>query len=282
MARRLNAPLQTEPVAPLAAWARHLALFGALAALVSIAIVRFGILEPRPAIATFVGALGLAILSILVAVLGFASIWRNGTRGFGHIALAILIAIATLAYPAYLATRFRTLPAIHDITTDPIDPPKFETLARLRNIGEANPAVYAGLYSAEQQQKAYPQIEPLFSDATPAQAFDAAVALATKRKWSVVDIRKPQPRVPGSIEAVARTPIMGFRDDVAIRISVDGEGSRIDMRSSSRYFKHDLGANAARVQSFLSDLGEILDAVRPEPAREAPKKPQPARPSARR
>lgn len=283
MARRLAAPLQTEPVAALAAWSRQLALFSALATLVSIAIVRFGILEPRPAVATFIGALGFAVLAIVAGIFGFASIWRNGTRGLGHIALGTLIAIAVLGYPAYLATKLRKLPAIHDITTDPIDPPKFEVLARLRSVGGANPAAYAGLYSAEQQQKAYPKIEPAISDASPQQAFDAAMAIVTKRKWSVVDVRKPQARVPGHIEAVARTPVMGFRDDVSIRIGGDGEGSRTDIRSSSRYFTHDLGANAARVQSFLDDLTERLDALRPEPAAEAqPKKPQGAKRPAKR
>ena len=37
-----------------------------------------------------------------------------------------------LAYPAYLGLQYRKLPPIHDITTDPIDPPRFEALARLR------------------------------------------------------------------------------------------------------------------------------------------------------
>jgi uncharacterized protein (DUF1499 family)/uncharacterized membrane protein len=273
MARRLKAPLQNEPVATPAALARHLAIFAAIATLFSIVIVRFGIFEPRPAIATFLGALAFAGLSILVALLGFVSIWRHGTRGFGHIALAILIAVLILIYPAYLTTKFRSLPPIHDITTDPIDPPKFETLARLRGVGGANPAAYAGLYSAEQQQKAYPNVEPILADATPAQAYDVVMALIVKRKWSVVDARKPQPpRNVGHIEAVARTAIMGFRDDVAIRIKPDGGGAKIDMRSSSRYFTHDLGTNASRLIAFIEEANERIEALRPEPGAE-PKKP---------
>lgn len=272
MARRLAAPLQIEPVAPLAAWSRHLAIFAAVATIVSIIIVRFGILEPRPAVATFIGALGFAVLSILVGLLGFASIWRHGTRGLGHIALAVIIALAVLAYPTYLASKYRKLPPINDITTDPIDPPKFEVLARLRNVAGANPAAYAGLYAAEQQQKAYPKLEPAVFEATPVQSYEAALAIVTKRKWNIVDARKPQGRIPGQIEAVARTPVMGFRDDVVIRIKPDTEGSRIDVRSASRYFQHDLGANAARVQALLEELSERLETVRPPS--EEPKKDQ--------
>ena len=156
MARRFSAPYQTEPVSSLATWARNLALFSLIAVVVSIMIVRFGFLEMKPALATFFGALALAGLSILVGLAAFAAIWQNGSRGMGRILLALLIDAAILAYPAYLALQYRKLPRIYDITTDSIDPPRFEALARLRAGDGTNPAVYAGLYSAEQQRDRLP------------------------------------------------------------------------------------------------------------------------------
>src|ERR1700741_3599656 len=159
MDRRFSAPYQSEPVSSLASWARNLAVFSVVAVVVSILIVRFGFLEMKPALATFFGALGLAGLSILFGLAGFGAIWQNGSRGTGRILFACVIAAIILAYPAYPALQYRKLPAIHDITTDPIDPPRFEALARLRNGEGANSAVYAGLYSAEQQRLAYPDIE---------------------------------------------------------------------------------------------------------------------------
>jgi hypothetical protein len=87
-----------------------------------------------------------------------------------------------------------------------------------------------------------------------------AVALVQKRKWLVIDERPPQPpRRIARIEAVARTPIMGFREDVSIRIAPDGEGSKIDIRSSSRYFESDLGSNAARVTKLIEDINAAVD-----------------------
>jgi glutamate dehydrogenase len=74
----------------------------------------------------------------------FAAIWQNGSRGMGRILVALILDIVILAYPAYLAYQYRKLPPIHDITTDPIDPPRFEALARLRSGEGANSAVYAG------------------------------------------------------------------------------------------------------------------------------------------
>ena len=269
MARRFSAPYQSEPVSSLATWARNLAVFSLVAVLVSIVIVRFGFLEVKPAMATFLGALACAGLSILTGLAAFVAIWQNGSRGMGRILLAFMISAVVLAYPAYLGLQYRKLPKIHDITTDPIDPPRFEALARLRGGDGANPAVYAGLYSAEQQRLAYPDVETVELEVPAQRAYDVTLALVNKRKWRVVDERPPQPRRDGRIEAIAQTLIMGFREDVTIRIKPDGEGSRIDIRSSSRYFESDLGSNAARVTKLIEDINTAADQAKP-----AVKKPQ--------
>ncbi|MGY8707817.1 DUF1499 domain-containing protein [Bradyrhizobium sp. 18BD] len=271
MARRFSAPYQTEPVSSLATWARNLAVFAVVAVVVSILIVRFGFLEPKPAVVTFFGGLAIAVLSILFGLAGFASIWQNGSRGMGRILIAFLINGAVLAYPAYLALQYRKLPAIHDITTDPIDPPRFDALARLRSVDGANTAVYAGLYSAEQQRHFYPEIEPIELEIPVDRAYAIALQLVHKRKWLVIDERSPQPpRRIGRIEAVARTPIMGFREDVSIRVVPDGDDSRVDIRSSSRYFDSDLGSNAARVTKFIDDLNTAADADALKPVKKTP------------
>ncbi len=276
MARRFSAPYQSEPVSSLATWARNLAVFSVVAVVVSVAIVRFGFLEVKPALATFFGALACAALSILTGFAAFVAIWQNGSRGMGRILLAFLISAAVLAYPAYLGLQYRKLPKIHDITTDPIDPPRFEALARLRSADGANPAVYAGLYSAEQQRLAWPDIETVELEVPALRAYEVTLALVNKRKWRVVDERPPQPRRDGRIEAIAQTPIMGFREDVSIRIRPDGEGSRVDIRSSSRYFESDLGSNASRVTKLIEDINSAADQAKPAVKKpQAPAKAQP-------
>jgi hypothetical protein len=99
----------------------------------------------------------------------------------------------------------------------------------------------------------------------------------TKRKWHVVDARPPQGTAPrdGLIEAIARTPILGFRDDVAVRVRPTQEGSRIDIRSASRYGRHDLGTNAQRVRALIEDIDTVLATPVPEKKQAPPKLPQP-------
>jgi uncharacterized protein (DUF1499 family) len=279
MARRFSAPYQSEPVSGLASWSRNLAVFSVVAVLVSIIIVRFGFLEIKPALATFFAALAFAGLSILLGLAGAVSIWQSGSRGIGRIMLAFLINAALLAYPAYLALQYRKLPPIHDITTNPIDPPRFDALARLRTGDGANTAVYAGLYSAEQQRIAYPDIETVELEISVQRAYEIALQLVTKRKWLIIDERAPQsPRGIGRIEAVARTPIMGFREDVSIRVTPDGEDSRVDIRSASRYFESDLGSNAARVRKLIDDLNTAAETANLKPVVKKPPLPTPKTP----
>jgi uncharacterized protein (DUF1499 family) len=274
--RRFSTPYQKEPVSALATWARRLAGFSLVATLTSILVIRFGFLDFKPALATFFGSLACAGLSILIGFAAFAAIWQNGSRGMMRILMALVLDALILAYPAYLLYKYKTLPPIHDITTDPIDPPRFDALARLRAGDGVNSPAYAGLYSAEQQRVAYPDIEPISLDVSPQKAYDILLAMVTRRKWLIIDERPPTPpqRI-GRIEAVARTPVMGFREDVSIRVVPYDEGSRVDVRSSSRYFEHDFGSNAARITKLTDDLNEIIDNAKPEKKMLAPVTPQP-------
>jgi uncharacterized protein (DUF1499 family) len=268
MARRR---LSEEPMSELAIWARRLALFSLAAAVLSVIIVGSGLLEVVPALATFGGALVFAAAAIILSLAAFVVIWKDGLDGFGSALLAMVIGVGLLIYPAYLGARAFRLPAISDVTTDPADPPRFEQIARLRSP-DANSIAYAGAAVAEKQRAAYPDIEPLVVTTTALQTYEAALAVITKRKWLVVDARAPQAgRREGHIEAVARSPIMGFRDDVVVRVRPDGNGARLDARSASRYGSHDFGGNATRIRSLLEDIDDTLG------SEAAVKKAQPAK-----
>jgi uncharacterized protein (DUF1499 family) len=261
-----------EPPSQLAIWARRLAIFSLLVAVLAIGIEQWGALGIIPVLVTFGAALALAVFAILVAVAAFVMLWINGGPGAGAAVTGVIISLMLLGYPGYLGYRAYTLPAIKDITTDPIDPPRFEVVARLR---PPNTSDYPGLATAELQKDAYPDVEPLLVKVAPAVAYDDAMKIITKRKWRVFDSRPPQPGREGHIEAIARSPIMGFRDDVVVRIRPARDGARIDARSASRYGYTDFGANAARVEALLDDIDDLAGIPeRPKPVK-PPVKPDP-------
>src|ERR1700685_4618973 len=156
MARRR---LAEQPKSRLAIWARRLALFSLAATLVAVVIVRSGALDIVPALSTLAGALVLAAVASMLAFAAGIAIWREGIRGIGEAVTGLLIGVALIVYPLYLGVKAYRLPAIYDITTDPIDPPRFEAIARLRPR-DSNPVTYARLYPAEQQRVAYSDIAP--------------------------------------------------------------------------------------------------------------------------
>jgi uncharacterized protein (DUF1499 family) len=277
MARRST--FGDEPKSRLAIWSSRFALFALAVAALSIVIVRSGLLEIQPALATFASSLVFAGLAILLSFSAFIAIWRQGLSGLGSAILGLFLSLLLLAYPGYLGYRAARLPAISDITTDAANPPRFEALARARPPDRND---YPGAATARAQQAAYPDIAPLQLGTPVRLAYDVTLALITKRKWHIADARPAAAgRRDAVIEATMRTPIMGFRDDVVIRISPNGQGARVDIRSASRYGFHDFGANAARVRSLLEDIDDAVGSA-PEPRPEPKIQPAPKRAPARR
>ena len=80
-------------------------------------------------------------------------------------------------------------------------------------------------------------------------------ALAAELEWRV---RSGSPRQNGpgewTLEASAKTRVMGFVDDVIVRVTDEGESTYVDMRSASRFGARDFGANARRIADFMNAL----------------------------
>ena len=85
-----------------------------------------------------------------------------------------------------------------------------------------------------------------------AAVWQAALQIAQKtRGWTVT---ASDPRA-GEIVAEALTPVWRLVDDVWIRISLDEDGQTcVDVTSSSRTARGDLGTNARRIARFLQTL----------------------------
>jgi uncharacterized protein (DUF1499 family) len=179
------------------------------------------------------------------------AVLRDPTAGGRRAAWgALTVAALTLIGPAVTIAGARGAARIHDITTDPADPPRFEQLARLRPR-DANPLEYTR-EKAEAQRAAYPEVEPLVIRASPPAAFERALTVAGDLGWEIVAMDRPE----GRIEATHSTFWMGFTDDIVVRIRPVSDGSRVDIRSVSRVGIGDAGKNAARIRSFLERMAE--------------------------
>lgn len=188
------------------------------------------------------------IAAALLALLFLLILRPRGTT-LTALGLALLLGAITAALPWQQRRTARTVPPIHDITTDLGDPPEFVAILPLR-AGAPNSAEYEGEVIAAQQRAAYPDIAPLFLETTPAAAFTQALDAARAMGWEIVAADSGA----GRIEATATTRWFGFKDDVVVRITPDGSRTRVDVRSVSRVGRSDVGANAARIRKYLARL----------------------------
>ena len=135
-------------------------------------------------------------------------------------------------------------PPIHDITTDTEDPPVFTAATERRGESSNSLEIVAETLSA--QQAAYPDLGTIRTQEPIEAAFERAAATARALGWEIYreDLNA------GVIEAVDTTLIMGFKDDVVIRLRTNAEGTLVDLRSVSRVGIGDLGANAKRIRQF--------------------------------
>jgi uncharacterized protein (DUF1499 family) len=198
-----------------------------------------------------VGFLMLAI-SLLLGLVGASLALTGGIRTGSWVpALAgIVVGLAVVSVPSLVILSARGTPPIHDITTSPEDPPLFRAVLPLR-AGAPNPPEYLGAQVAEQQRRAYPDIQPLVLDLEAGEAFDRALAAIEDLGWDVV----ASDRSAGRIEAVDTTFWFGFRDDIVVRLAGAASGTRVDVRSKSRVGVGDVGTNARRVRALLRRLG---------------------------
>lgn len=250
-----------------AVWSRRLAVFGVQAVIVAAVLHRFSLLPTPLALATAAAGLLLAFLALLVAIVAIAIIWRTGRAGTWSAAAGLVLSLTLFAWPASVAPLYWKLPRIADVATDTTAPPAMVALARLRG-GIANPAAYPGATNAAAQREAYPDIQPLILARPAEEVFDLAGDAVRRLKWRIETEEPPAGRgKPSYIEAVDRTLILGFPDDVVIRIDGDQRQTRIDVRSASRYGRFDFGRNAGRIRDFYVELHARLEAAVPAAGR---------------
>jgi uncharacterized protein (DUF1499 family) len=239
---------------PFAAWSRRVALFSVQIVIVGVLAHRLMSLPTPVALHLFATALVGAAIAIVLGLVAFVLIWRLGRSGAWSATAGVLFGLALFAWPAALVPFFMTLPAINDVTTDPAAPPRFVNLAKQRPKG-ANDVRYGGSDVARRQAEAYPDIRPLVIPRPVGETYEAVGATLRRLRWKVVSEDPPLGKGrPGYYEATDRTMILGFTDDIVIRLDGDNRETRLDVRSASRFGRHDLGRNANRIRRLFKEL----------------------------
>jgi uncharacterized protein (DUF1499 family) len=188
-------------------------------------------------------ALGLGVWGLVLLVIAIVQRTRRDIVVLAH---ALVLVLIPLGYVGWHYQTARSVPPIHDITTDPDDPPEFRQLPGVpeRSFTYDREAVYP------LQAAAYPDIQPIAIDQPSEPVFRRALEVAGELGWDVVEVDE----AARYFHAVDTTLWFGFRDDVAVRVTPLITGSVLDIRSASRVGRSDIGLNAARIRAFMDAL----------------------------
>ena len=192
---------------------------------------------------------GIATLILLLLQILF----KRKTVTFGSTIMALLLSTIAITIPLSMLNKGKSVPPIHDISTDLVNPPEFVAIAPLR-ADAPNPVEYAGVEVATQQRAAYPELQTLNYPQSKSELVEATKQVIDNSGWQLVNIDANQ----GIVEATDRTMWFGFKDDVIVRITDNGSKRLVDIRSKSRVGGSDLGKNAERIHGFIEELDSIL------------------------
>jgi uncharacterized protein (DUF1499 family) len=202
-----------------------------------------------------------AIAGGLLAIIAWIGGRRSGAGLGRYNLLAFFVALGFVAYLGSHIATARSVPAIHDVTTNLEDMPQFSALKvredNLENIPDNDDPRLKAMDPANRwkalHRQGYPDLHPIRVPWSVEETIRRAEAVARERDWEIV---KSDPKA-GVLEATDTTFFFRFKDDVVLRARPYAEakgGTQVDMRSISRVGGSDVGMNAKRIRAFLKDL----------------------------
>jgi hypothetical protein len=255
----------------LADWAR---LSGALSlpvVLLALGGANEGLVDGRALIAAALLGCALALIAVVLGISALVAIWTSGAPGARSAALGMLYASPVLLTLAIALAALVVYPRLAEVTTDPLDPPRFST--------EIAPVAPPSQQAAAAQMIAYPDLAPHLYAVSASEVQAAVLAVMEERGWTI-ESRGPTAAAAGPAEpigaasgtvvpnepaettlrAMAPMPLLDIAGEVAVRLRETPDGTRVDVRSRLGAGTHDLGQNARRIRGFLSDLDARLAA----------------------
>jgi fatty-acyl-CoA synthase len=223
--------------------------------------VRFGLIDWRVGVGELI--LDWPSKVGLIAVLaGIFAVFASAPAGFRRYGLQAIFSLALPAATLIAITWLRSVgegyPPVHDVATDWTHPiPLSAALVRERGadaypvedapIVPASAGTYMMRAVGEVNAETCPGARPVNLSMSPASAYARAKSAVAASGLGVFS----DDALAGRLEASATGVWLGLKDDVAIRVEPEGEGSRVDVRSVSRGGLWDFGENCRRVTALV-------------------------------
>ena len=239
---------------------------GVAIAALAIGAVRAGLMDFDRARQVMIPAVAFGIAGLGLALAWMVSALRRNKAEEKRAGLAALLGSLLFLWPPLHAQyNAITSPAIHDVSSDPDDPPSFIALLKERGPHDNAPAFdnrtlsYRGetgnvsyiLHTFYGPNSGNPFTKPLALIMPQHRMFWRCFETAKKMGWRLVAWDEKS----GRIEAAATSFWFGQVSDISIRVRPAGSrGARFDIRAQKRSGDVDYGRNIALIKAYRSRL----------------------------
>ncbi|MEL7429505.1 MAG: DUF1499 domain-containing protein [Pseudomonadota bacterium] len=275
-----------------AIWCQRLAFFLIPFFLVVILLFRFDKIEITQLFALMGVGLVVALVGAIFGVRAVVDLWNRGDRGGSKVVRGLVAIIAILAPFGYYTFLALSFPLANDVSTDAFNPPRYISAVSTRDELVAQGGNRVGEYTVSHARKiitAYPKLQPRRYPAGAERVLAAVQTIIIDNEWPVTGSEGiPENQTTGDeeladngateqvtedagnaqesiempddiyVEFLERTPVLGFENDVIVRIISEDENTLVDVRASSRWGRHDFGYNAKLIERFLKQLDTAL------------------------
>ena len=241
-----------------AIWARR---FGELAlplALIPVLLHRERLVTTDTFLVVASLAIACALAAVGCALIAFVRLWISGDKGWSRATAGFLLGLVCLLPPAYLGWEMMRYPDVSGFSTDRLVLPPLMA-APVPRLGSDRAAIEA----------AFPNARTRRYGIDAARVFALALEQVIASGWEVRRRQMPS-GVParGQINAIS-TRLLGWQDEVSIRVVGDARGTEVDVLSAGLHPIHDLGENGKRIEAYLAALDDAVTRL----MREAPSAP---------
>lgn len=235
-----------------AIWSRRLASFALALLLVATPLHIFDLIPSDAFAISLALGLGAAALALGLGIFAYVRLWFTGDKGWRPASFGVafgLICLAPAAFAGYLAVSY---PSTSDVSTALLSPP--ELIMAAGTPMEIDP---------ESVLISYPNLITRFYQIPTSVLHELAQSLARQRGWQIISSSAPQgDESGGSLNAIRRS-LLGWSNEIALRISPGPMGALIDLRAASLFpTPHDLGDNGRAIEGFLRALdGSVTEYI---------------------
>ena len=166
-------------------WLKRFAILSLIILPLAVIGYRIGLYDFPIALIMFAVSLLVAAITFLVSLFINLKHRNSNPSNSKQAQFAMYISLVPLLFLGTQVVTAKSVPMIHNISTDIVDPPQFSEVVALRG-SDSNPHTYNANEIAELQKAAYPKIKTLSVQESAGDAFNKSLLLIEELGWDLI------------------------------------------------------------------------------------------------